>query len=162
MIGPFQTMLRHYLNYCPDTGVFTRAVNRSQYKAGTLAGSVNNLGYVMIGFFGKMRSAHRLAWIITHGEIPKGLMIDHINGNKADNRIANLRLVTRAENGFNRHSTQAESGHIGVYRSRDRWRARIHRHGKRFELGSFDTMDEAKEAYLIAKRDMHNIKQRSL
>lgn len=162
MIGPLRSLLLHALIYCPATGEFRWAVSKGAAKAGSIAGTVNTNGYAVIRFYGKDRLAHRLAWIMTHGEIPNGLMIDHINGNKADNRIANLRLVTRAENGFNRHSTQAESGHVGVFRSKDRWRARIHKHGKRVELGSFDTMNEAKAAYLSAKRDMHNIKQRML
>jgi len=162
MIGPFRSLLLHALDYCPDTGEFRWAISKGAAKAGSKAGTVNTNGYAVIRFYGKDRLANRLAWIMTHGELPNGLMIDHINGNKSDNRISNLRLVNRAENGFNRHSTKAESGHVGVFRSKGRWRARIHRHGKRYEIGSFDTVEEAKDAYQNTKRDLHKIKQRML
>jgi len=84
-----QQRLRDELHYDPYTGFFTKnrfAVGSYQY------------GYLRISIGGQAYSAHRLAWLYCNGEISDGLLVDHINGQRHDNRIANLRLVTHTEN----------------------------------------------------------------
>ena len=109
--------------------------------------------------FGKTHQAHRIVWQLHNGQIPDGLQIDHINGIKDDNRIENLRLDVNKENPQNISEPQCNntSGYLGVsWNEREKkWRAQIMVKGKRKYLGLYDTKEEAYEAYLAAKRDLH-------
>ncbi len=102
--------------------------------------------------------AHRLAWLISYGCWPKGL-IDHINGDTDDNRLANLRLATHTTNNHNRHHVRADSqtGTLGVGYKKDRRRfyAHIKVAGRRRFLGYFDSRTDAEAAYFVAKRKLH-------
>ena len=103
--------------------------------------------------FGRDYYAHRVAWLIMTGEWPE-LEVDHINGVESDNRWANLRLVTSAENKKNR-SLQANntSGVNGVYwdKTNQRWHARIMVSKRYVSLGHFKSLEEAKEARRLAE-----------
>lgn len=107
--------------------------------AGRVAGSVHKpTGYVHVDVFGRKWKAHRLMWAVVFGEWPD--QIDHINGNKADNRIANLRNVTHAENMKNRPRPKVNrSGVCGVHWqvSNSRWVAYLTSDGARKHLGTF-------------------------
>jgi hypothetical protein len=94
---------------------------------------------------------HIFAWYFTYGKMPEN-QIDHINGVKDDNRISNLRDVTNQQNQFNRKVK-------GCYWREDvkKWRAMIGIDGKRISLGSFNTEEEAHQAYLDAKKIYHII-----
>jgi hypothetical protein len=85
------------LDYCPDTGVFRW---RGGPRKGAQAGTVKD-GYIVINIEGVPVKAHRAAWAVTHGKWPEGV-VDHINRDRADNRIANLRDVSGLENARNR------------------------------------------------------------
>lgn len=150
--------LREVLRYDPDSGVLTwRVTLGARAKAGDVAGSRCGQGYIALGLDG-VRSvpAHRIAWAITHGEWP-GLEVDHINGNRADNRLANLRLVTTAENHQNMRRARSDSstGVLGVSRRGDRYRAQIQVAGQKRWLGEFPTLEQARSAYVAAKRELH-------
>lgn len=88
--------LKEQLVYNPSTGYFTRVLKRGRSKKP--AGSLNSKGYIIINSVG----AHRLAWLFTHGRIKEGNVIDHINHDRSDNRICNLREVSHSENMRNR------------------------------------------------------------
>ena len=151
--------LRELFAYDSSTGLFTRKVSTTnRVKVGDVAGSPNQKGYINIMVDGRLYPAHRLAWLYEHGIWPQG-QIDHINGVKADNRIANLREATNGQNMQNMRSARADngSGMLGVrWHERDkRWHARIMLDGKAKHLGSFGSPEEAQTAYLAAKRKLH-------
>jgi len=116
------------------------------------------MGYISISINRNRYLAHRLAWLYENGDWPKQ-DIDHINGNRSDNRIENLRDVSHQVNCQNKRSIgkQNTSGFLGVNWRKDRqkWRAVISTRRKQKFLGFFDTAQEAHQAYLIAKRKLH-------
>lgn len=127
------------LSYNPDTGLFTHTKNKQGgKKKGDIAGSYNKvLGYVVIKLKGKSYMAHRLAWLVTYGTFPKG-QIDHINHNRSDNKISNLRDVSVVENQRNiTKPSDNTSGVVGVRwnEKANRWHARIAVDGKEVYLG---------------------------
>lgn len=142
-------LLRQLFDYNPDTGLFTRTVTKnSNAKIGDIAGSVTDGGYITISIGGEVFRAHRLAWLYMYGEFPKN-EIDHINHNRADNRICNLRDVTRKENGKNRAlSKNNKSGVCGVswYKAGNKWQAGIKIDHRRIHLGHFTKFHEAVNA----------------
>lgn len=147
------------LHYNPETGVFTRAKKSGNCRAGSIVGSIKPNGYVYVSVFGKHQLSHRLAWAMTHGEFPPH-DVDHINGDRADNRIINLRLATRAENMQNElhaRKNNQSSGFLGVSWSKpaSKWMAKIKKSGTSTYLGLFHTAEAAYAAYVAAKREMH-------
>ena len=152
--------VRHLLSYDAMSGVFTWRENRSNVKAGAVAGCKNVHGYLVIRLFGKLRLAHRLAWLHHYGDEGMPALLDHINGDKADNRIANLRAATKVINGQNRRTAQTNnksSGLLGVA-----WLERVQKFmayidvgGKRRYLGLHSDKAVAHQVYLDAKRKIH-------
>ena len=111
------------------------------------AGCKTHDGYQRVGFEGKYYMLHRLIWTLAHGEIPKGLVIDHINGNKNDNRLVNLRAITAQKNQHNRHTAKG----YGWCKRDKRFVAQIKNNGIAKRIGSFRTECGARLAYLFAK-----------
>ena len=123
-------------------------------KAGAEAGSLNSGGYLQFMYQRKTYKVHRIIWCMVHGSIPEGMQIDHINGVRDDNRIDNLRLVTRVVNNRNRkQGSNNTSGVNGVsWAKRDgKWLAHITLNGMTKYLGYFATLEEAKAARLSAQ-----------
>ncbi|WP_082406629.1 HNH endonuclease signature motif containing protein [Achromobacter xylosoxidans] len=148
---PTLEALRQRLTYDPETGAF-------RDKSGKALGTVARGGYVVIRVQGRLQYAHRLAWIWVHGEPPAG-DIDHANGVRTDNRIANLRSANRSENLANRRTANA-AGFKGVNVHRDlsrasRYGASITKNGKRTFLGWHKTAEEAGAAYARAAKEIH-------
>lgn len=149
--------LRELLDYNPETGLFTWAISRRGCRKGDPTGKPHRNGYIMIGVMYRHRLAHRLAWLHTYGDWPTG-EIDHINGIRSDNRIANLRDVSTAVNRQNLRAARSDNHHtglLGVYKNHGQWSARVQVNGTQHYLGSFSTPEEAHSAYLAAKRKMH-------
>ena len=149
--------LREVLDYNRDTGVFVWAVpTNPRIKVGDVAGCVPERGYRLVRIDRHPYRAHRLAWLYVYGEWP-AVQIDHINGDRADNRLANLREATGAENMQNQRRPQSnnQSGFLGVRPSGGRWRAAIMVGGRKRYLGCFGTPEKASEAYVAAKRELH-------
>jgi len=151
-----QNRLRELAHYCPETGQFTHLQSDRRKKAGMPAGSIRQDGYVYAMFDGKRALAHRFAWLYMTGEWPTQ-EIDHIDGNKANNAFANLRQVSRQANTENKRQAKRTSttGLLGVVKHRDRFVAAITHSGKRTYLGTFETPEAAHEAYVEAKRELH-------
>lgn len=145
-----QERLKSYLYYCEDSGKFTWIERRKNVRVGAEAGTKNKGGYLQFMLYRKTHLAHRMAWLYVYGELPKG-QIDHINQNKEDNRIANLRTVGATENQRNvPMQSNNKSGVCGVRwcRSANKWIAMIGVAGKNKSLGSFD----CKSAAVIARK----------
>lgn len=154
-------LLREILSYNPDTGNFTWKISPTpNVAAGTSAGSVEPNGYIRIRIFGRGYGAHRLAFLHVNGAWPSYL-VDHIDGNQANNAISNLRDATASVNQQNRRVASAankSNGLLGVSRAhtkRTRWIAKIRVNKKAIHLGYFDTPEEAHAAYITAKRALH-------
>lgn len=150
--------LRQLLRYEADIGVFTWAVNKRGAKQGAVAGCRDAYGYTVIRLDGILYKAHRLAWLYVQGEWPKE-DIDHVDGDRQNNRADNLRDVSRSINNQNQRRAQStnRSGYLGV--SLDKhgklWEARIKGSGAQVMLGRFSTPELAHAAYIAAKREMH-------
>lgn len=146
------------LDYDPNTGVFRWKLQRRGVSTGRALGTDNGFGYLRITVCGHSHYAHRLAWLYVHGVLPD-CEVDHINGNKSDNRISNLRLASRLENAQNKHRPQSnnKSGHLGIswHKKAKKWQVHICSCRKRHYLGVFETIEEAQIAYLKAKQTMH-------
>ena len=153
-----QEKLKQVLSYDPETGEFVwLKVKTNRVRVGSVAGTMTG-GYrqIRVGF--SIYKSHRLAWLYVYGVWPKN-HIDHINGIKLDNRIANLRDATNTENGQNirRAHCDSKSGLLGASwdKARRLWVAQICTDGKRRTIGSYRTAQEAHEAYVRAKREDH-------
>lgn len=115
-------------------------------------GTLNSKGYLVTRIMGRAYKLHRLAWFMVHAEWAEE--IDHINGDKSDNRIANLRSVTRAENMKNKPKyKQNSSGVIGVgwHKTTNKWIAKIRINGRDYHLGIFETIEGAAAARAAAE-----------
>lgn len=122
-------------------------------------GRNNGLGYLQIGVDGRTKYFHRVVWEHVNGPVPAGFQIDHINGNKSDNRITNLRIVTKHENMQNQHRAHSrnKTGVKGVYWStkRQKYGASIAAFNISRHLGWFDGIQEAADAYAVAAGSLH-------
>ena len=141
-------------DYSPDTGEIRWAKKISKKnKVGAIAGHKRKDGYITIRVNGKLIYGHHIAWIISNGKPPSGV-IDHINKNPSDNRIKNLRDVSQRMNMTNRKKqSNNKSGVTGVsFRGdRNKWRAYITNKGKVVNLGYFDDMKDAIHARSAAE-----------
>lgn len=153
-----QTRLKELLHYNEETGVFTWKIRcGARALAGNAAGSKTSEGYFGLHVKGVSYLSHRLAWLYVNGEFPKD-EIDHINGDKSDNRIENLRESTRQGNNQNLRKCQknSSSGFLGAYPEGNKFKSVIGYNRKLIYLGLFDTPEEAHAAYLTAKRELHS------
>lgn len=142
--------LKSLLSYDPETGEFSRIKGVRGFQAGSRVGTLHQAsGYIYVGVDSKSYRAHRLAWFYMTGTWPKE--VDHINGNRNDNRFENLRECTRSQNNANgKRRADNNSGHKGVsWVGRNcRWRAYIVKDGKQTHLGYFKDISNA-----ISSRD---------
>ena len=152
-----QSQLKELIHYAPDTGIFTRIKSPHKHSIGIVKPTLTPYGYIVIGLLGKIYLAHRLAWLYTNGEFPKEF-IDHINMNKVDNRLCNLREASDIENKQNRGAQlNNTSGFKGVcfHKQTSKWRANININGKQKHLGLFTNPKSASEAYHAAAKTIH-------
>jgi hypothetical protein len=145
--------LKDYVHYDPLSGILSvknkpKGRQGSERKVGDVLGYLDGRGYLHLAVLGKKYKAHRLAWLYTYGKWPKD-MIDHIDGNRTNNTINNLREANNLQNQINRSAILSYSGYKGVYPSRNEkgevtsWNcqcAKIH-------IGVYVTKSEAAIAY---------------
>lgn len=150
--------LLELVNYDPETGVFTNKVQRVKSLAGKVLGFVHPQGYLQARILYKNYLLHRLAWFYVYGEWPSK-SIDHINGDKKDNRICNLRDIKQSENMQNIPNalSRSKSKVRGVSwdATRNKWTAHICVDGKQKNLGRFYDLDEAAHVYAQARQVFH-------
>ena len=151
--------MKRSLDYDPETGVFTYRIRVSQMLPGQSAGRVNKTcGYIEISVKSRKYQAHRLAILYVTGTWPTG-DVDHINGIRTDNRLSNLRVVSRSVNCQNRRQANKTktTDLLGAYwdKKMRRFTSYIYVNGKSKYLGSYETEQAAHQAYLTAKRVLH-------
>lgn len=144
------------INYEASTGSFTWSKARRGCSAGKPAGHINREGYLVIKLNYRPVLAHRLAWFLVYGEWPKE-GIDHINGERDDNRIANLRSVPHTINMQNKRAAMANNKScalLGVTwnKQHKKWQAKVVANKRRHHVGYFSDPQSAHEAYLLEKR----------
>lgn len=154
-----QSELKEIVSFYENTGQFTWIKNPKNGRKliGTIAGNLHkSSGYWQIKINNIEYMAHRLAWLYVYGDFPK-IHIDHINHDRADNRLKNLREVNHGENQQNLKDIKrnTKSGLLGVSVVYGRFQARIKASGIFKSLGTYDTAEEAHQAYLKAKRELH-------
>lgn len=169
---PTPAMLRQLLTYNPDTGELFWIYRKIEMFATKRAHSTWNSrfankraftavdrmhGYHVGNVNYKLCMAHRVIWALVHGEWPNE-DIDHINGDRSDNRLKNLRQASRSENNCNSGlRVDNTSGYRGVSFNKGygKWEARIYADKKQHRLGYFDKPEDAHEAYRAASKKYH-------
>ncbi len=155
---PPPIVIRYWLNYDEETGIFTRSRSASKSTAryiGSEAGCLNR-GYRYIGIrkYGQVQ-AHLLAWVLMNGAIPDGMEVDHIDCDPSNNAISNLRLATSSQQKMNKRvQGNNRAGLKGAFyhamHKGKKWRSQIKVDGRVIFLGYFETKYEAHEAYGLA------------
>ena len=156
--GLTQEYLRDVLHYDELTGIFTWKKNTGKKRmVGKVAGNPTK-GYWEVAINKRQFKAHRLAWLYVYGEWPKTRDIDHINLDKLDNRIANLREATRAQNNINAPvARNSKSGVRGVcwHSQSNKWRAYVKINDRQKSLGLYHDFDEACAARKTAELELY-------
>jgi hypothetical protein len=144
--------LKTKLEYNSNTGNFHwLKSNFWKIKPGDIAGTVSNKGYHYIRFGDTSIFSHRLAWLFSYGCFPDGVL-DHINNNRLDNRLVNLRQATTSQNNMNKPVQANNLLQVkGVYfnKKRSKFCATAKLNGKHKHLGYFSNLEKASEAYQI-------------
>lgn len=151
--------VRHWLGYDPVTGQFIwKRMSSRKKPPGSTAGWADGHGYIGIRLLGVCHAAHRLAWLWMTGTWPK-FEIDHINSDPSDNRWANLRDATHAQNLANRKGPASHNKHgtkcVWWDGRRKRWRAAIVKEGRAEHLGYFTSQESARAAYNLVAPVVH-------
>lgn len=153
-----QKRLIELFNYNEETGVLTRKVNVGNCKKDSVVGNKHSLGYLRVRIDKQLYFLHRVVWIYVHGD---GSLfdkeIDHIDRNKTNNRIKNLRLVTRTTNnrniGLRKNNTSGFNG-IEFHKRRRKWLARIKVNNVSKDIGFFDNIEDAVKAREKAEKEL--------
>jgi len=155
---PTQAELKELFYYDPETGVFIHLQTRGKGKKGQPVGKVNFTGYVEMRVLNKLFGAHRLAVLYMTGELPvPPFTVDHINGDRADNRLSNLRVADYRQQSWNsppHHHNK--SGLKGAWpcKQTGRWVSMLQDGSRRIWLGRFDTAEEAHAAWIKAAAEL--------
>jgi len=155
-----QEELKQLLSYDPETGVFVwNSARRKGSVSGETVGYIHHSGYRYCEIKGKHYAVHRVVWLYIYGEIPD-CSIDHIDGDRRNNRLKNLRLAknNHADNGQNRKlNCNSSTGFMGVsfQKSSKKYVARISKNKISYFLGEFSSPEEASLAYKKAKKELH-------
>jgi hypothetical protein len=137
-------------------GILYRKKSLGRTKAGDKVGFINDKGYVAVNIGNQCIGVHRIVWMMQHGEMPS--LIDHIDGNRQNNKICNLRLADRFGNAQNKRMHRNNtSGVKGVYwhPKANKWKAQIYCHRKKHDLGLFENIEDAEEFIGLVRDVLH-------
>ena len=153
---PSHDSVASLLEYRPATGELLLRTPTKRRVAGASACRLDTKGYLRVRICGKDYKAHRIAWLLAYGEWPTGIL-DHINGDPADNRLCNLRIVSIAENGQNRKRAMRNNrtGLLGVSPVKGGFVAQIKAGTTKLRSRIFQTAAEAHAEYLRMKQEHH-------
>jgi hypothetical protein len=149
-----QDLLKELFEYC-DGNLFWK-VNRGKARKGQLAGILGNTGYWKIRLYKRLYQAHRLIFLMQKGYLP--VELDHIDGNKLNNRIDNLREATRSQNELNKGMKKNNtSGVKNVFWSKEfnKWKVQMSVDGKKRHVGYFEDLEVAKEIAINFRKQNH-------
>ncbi len=158
------TELNSLFDYNPEDGVLrwkyqsSRGKDWNKQRAGKPAGSTKADGYMQVGFNGRVMYYHRIVWAMMSGECPDGSFIDHIDGDRSNNRISNLRLASISENNANAKIHKSnKSGIKGVSWAvkPQKWHAAIVFQKKSYFVGQFSKLEDAANAMRMAREKVH-------
>ena len=155
---PSRARLQELFTYEPLTGAlrWKRAPPyQKRQLEGQPAGTFDKRGYVRVRVDGVRFQVHRLIWFLVHGQDPGDREIDHIDGDRSNNRLDNLRLATHGQNTHNRGPDKGRHLPKGVYSRSKRFGAQIMFNNQTQWLGTFDTPEEAHAAYCKAAKELH-------
>lgn len=144
-----------YISYNENSGVFTATADRCKIKAGDVLGSKTLNGYLSLCFDRKVYLCHRLAFLFKTGSLPDR-DVDHINGCRSDNRWANLRLVTRQQNMFNRFGNISKELPRNIYlHTSGKFRVKMKIDGKTRHFGYYSSLEEASKKANEIRKEYH-------
>lgn len=148
-----------YLIYEPETGLLIWKVTLCNTAiAGNVAGTRSKKGYIQVQINKKRYYAHNIAWIMSGGEIPSGYEVDHIDLDKANNKLENLRLSTKSQNqrnrGIHKNNRTGVKG-VSFCKQTGLYKARVMLYHKEYFCGRFKTVEEAKEAVIKKRIELH-------
>ena len=142
-------------NYNINTGIFTWKKSRRGVAKGVVAGTLRQDGYVHLCIGEERHFAHRVVYLLMEGYMPE--QVDHINGNRSDNRWENLRACTPSENSQNRRITNSKSGfkNVNWHEQTKKWRVQVMIDGKSRSFGLYSNIEDAKRVAIIARKEIH-------
>jgi hypothetical protein len=146
-----QVRLHELFDY-KDGQLINKTKRRSQVTVGSPAGHKTVRGYTNIRVNGKMYKAHRLIYLYHFGVMPE--IVDHIDCDRTNNRIENLRACTKSENGMNRAGGYAKTGLRNVYRRGNKYQVHMKKNGTHHYVGTFDCIDDAVVAASTARAQL--------
>ncbi len=152
-----QAELKALITYDPATGLVAQKPRRGVRNTSFTAGANHNCGYKQLGVAGRSRLVHRLAWLYMTGEWPVA-EIDHINGDRTDNRWENLRAATSGENKQNtplRNDNTSGVKGISWEAKKNRWRAEIWHRGKKHYVGVSNDIDALRRKVEARRSELH-------
>jgi hypothetical protein len=158
-ILPIPAEVFAYFRYDPETGIIKWKINNGvKNLKGKTAGHLNKEGYIEIRFKGKNYQGHRIAYALGRNTLDIPSALDHINRDRSDNRLENLRAATAQENSCNtskRKNTTSKYKGVSWYRRYQKWQAHIRHNGKSRYLGMYATEEKAHAAYCKAAAELH-------
>jgi hypothetical protein len=147
-----QTELKNLVDYVD--GQLVAKINSKQRKAGKALGTSTPKGYLLARVQGQLQRVHRLVFLYHYGYMP--IQVDHIDGNRINNKIENLRKATSAQNNQNRMATGASKIKGVVWHKQSRkWVASICINRKSVHLGSFEKIEDAAQVATDARKELH-------
>lgn len=150
-----EKMMFELFQYDKNSGQIFWRKSRPGATAGKEAGSITAQGYRQICTGGRAYQSHRIAVLLVTGKWPEG-EVDHLNGNRSDNRWENLRVVSRTQNMRNKSfRTVTKSGHAGIYRQNNKWRVKVGAGAGQIHIGYFDKIEDAIAARLAAEKALN-------